>query len=170
MQSQCQVKLVNDCFILQSNMKTFIQTYNIHHKFVTCCEAAFSVVAWLLAVFLRPPDCYLIIVAIHLKYTCIHNTNVGVKPWSRKIKRYQYWNLLVSERFIDASMYHDTFHAIRIEVQFARIAIQLNNKMKHLLILYFIFTVAFQFFKVISCRTHACIKAEQERVLERSQT
>ena len=38
------------------------------------------------------------------------------------------YNTIVSARFIDESMYHDTCHAIRIAIQFARIAI-LNKKM-----------------------------------------
>ena len=33
------------------------------------------------------------------------------------------YNTIVSARFIDASMYRDTCHAIRIAIQFARIAI-----------------------------------------------
>ena len=45
-----------------------------------------------------------------------------------KVKLFNTYCSLVSARFIDASIYRNTFHAIRIAIHFARIAILSANR------------------------------------------
>ena len=47
-----------------------METYILYHEFASCCDAE-GVVGWLLAVFLRLPDCNIIINVLVVQQTCI---------------------------------------------------------------------------------------------------